>query len=81
MTDAHHVKMGQDYREPLAQSELLTKKKEAAAAVTLLRVHCCNLLEASLLCDSARAAGQSQLRVQETHVGLTFTSKVCLLVT
>jgi hypothetical protein len=70
ITDVHDTTA-----DPLAQAEALAEKKEAAAAVTLLRAHCCNLLEASL-CNPATAAGQPQVRAQDAHVGLAFMSKV-----
>ena len=76
MTDVHDTAKNPRDDFPLAQSEALGERKAAAAAVTLLRSHCCNLLEASL-CNLATAAGQPQVRVQDAQVGLAFMSKVC----
>ena len=79
ITDVHHTAANERDGFPLAQSEALAEKKEAAAAITRLREHCCNLLEASLR-DPAVGPGQQQaaaaMRAQDAHVGLTFMSKV-----
>lgn len=75
ITDVHETAADQRKAFPaLTQSDALAKKKEAAAAVTLLRAHCCNLLEACLCNNNPAAAGQ--VRVQDAHVGLAFMSKV-----
>ena len=62
-----------DYRNdlPIAESEALCR----------IRVHCCNLLDASLGTLPATSGGQlqPQMRAQDALVGLTFTSRVRMM--